>query len=60
MTESPAPRSPYAIPEDELVDGARVPVTEQVAEHPERRFYGDVGENGTYPGGGFGGDADGE
>jgi hypothetical protein len=37
-----------------------VPVTEQVAEHPERRFYGDVGENGPFPGGGFGGDADGE
>ncbi len=52
--------SPYAIPEDELVDSARVPVTEQVAEHDQRRFYGDVGEQLPFAGGGDGGDADGE
>ena len=35
MTENP-----YAIPEEDLVDSARVPVAEQVVEVPERRFYG--------------------
>jgi hypothetical protein len=51
--------SPYAIPEDELVDSARVPVAEQVAEHPQRRVYGDIGEGTSLVGGG-GEDADGE
>jgi hypothetical protein len=36
MTENP-----YAIPLEDLVDSARVPVAEQVVEQPERRFYGD-------------------
>ena len=35
MTENP-----YAIPVEDLVDSARVPVAEQVVEQPERRFYG--------------------
>ena len=35
--------NPYAIPVQDLVDSARVPVAEQVVEQPERRFYGDSG-----------------
>jgi hypothetical protein len=38
MTENP-----YAIPVEDLVDSARVPVAEQVVEQPERRFYGGDG-----------------
>ncbi len=52
--------SPCAIPLDELVDSARVPVAEQVVEQPERRFYGDTGGGAGYPGERYGGDADGE
>ena len=49
--------SPYAIPEEDLLDSARVPVAEQVVEQPERRFFGDGGGGGTF----FGdADADGE
>ena len=36
MTENP-----YAIPVEDLLDSARVPIAEQVVEQPERRFYGD-------------------
>ena len=36
MTENP-----YAIPVEDLVNSARVPVAELVVEQPERRFYGD-------------------
>ena len=52
--------SPYAIPVEDLVDSARVPLTEQVQEHPERRFFG--GEPGApLPwADGMSGDADGE
>ena len=50
----------YAIPVEDLVDSARVPLTEQVQEHPERRFFG--GEAGApLPWtDGMAGDADGE
>jgi hypothetical protein len=33
--------NPYAIPVEDLVDSARVPVTEQVVEQPDRRLFGD-------------------
>jgi hypothetical protein len=39
--------SPYAIPEEDLFDAARVPVAEQFIEQPERRFFGDTGGGGT-------------
>ena len=51
--------SPYAIPEEDLLDAARVPVAEQFIEQPERRFFGDLG-GGTPLFGEAGGDADGE
>jgi hypothetical protein len=51
MTESP-----YAIPEEDLVDSARVPLAEQVVEQPERRFFGDGG-GGSFD---LDGDGDGE
>jgi hypothetical protein len=52
--------SPYAIPVEDLVDSARVPLTAQVEEQPERRFFG--GEPGSpLPwADGMSGDADGE
>ena len=49
--------SPYAIPEEDLLDTARVPVAEQIVEQPERRFFGDGGGGGTFLGDT---DADGE
>jgi hypothetical protein len=54
MTENP-----YAIPVEDLVDGARVPVTEQVVEQPDRRLFGDSSA-GPIPIGDGIGDADGE
>ena len=51
--------SPYAIPEEELLNTARVPVAEQIIEQPERRFFGDTG-GGTPLLGDAHGDADGE
>jgi hypothetical protein len=51
--------SPYAIPEEDLLNSARVPVAEQITEQPERRFYGDAG-GGAPIVGEPGGDADGE
>jgi hypothetical protein len=51
--------SPYAIPEEELLNTARVPVTEQIIDQPERRFFGDTG-GGTPLFGDAHGDADGE
>ena len=50
--------SPYAIPVEELVDSARVPVTEQVQEQPERRLFGDSGDYSVW-GDGLACDADG-
>lgn len=35
--------SPYAIPEEDLLNTARIPVVEQIIEQPERRFFGDGG-----------------
>jgi hypothetical protein len=54
--------SPYAIPEEDLLDSARVPIAEQVVEQPERRFIGDSGGGTTFfgDGAGAGCDADGE
>jgi hypothetical protein len=46
--------SPYAIPEEDLVDAARVPVAEQIVEQPDRRFY----DNGWAIGGNASGDLD--
>ena len=55
MTESP-----YAIPVEDLVDSARVPVAEQLVELPERRATDDR-SHGPHPyGDGMSGDADGE
>ena len=51
--------SPYAIPEEDLLNTARVPVAEQFVEQPERRFFGDAG-GGAPISGEPGGDADGE
>jgi hypothetical protein len=42
MTENP-----YAIPVEDLLASARVPVAELVVEQPERRFYGDGGTGPT-------------
>ena len=52
--------NPYAIPEEDLVDSARVPVAEQVVEVPERRFYGSDGGGDPLVGNGALCDADGE
>ena len=52
--------SPYAIPEEDLVDSARVPVAEQITEQPERRFYDNGWAGGGGPTGDAHGDADGE
>lgn len=51
--------SPYAIPEEDLVNTARVPVAEQIVEQPERRFFGDTGGGAPSFGDALG-DADGE
>jgi hypothetical protein len=51
--------SPYAIPEEDLLNTARVPVAEQIIEQPERRFFGDTGGGATLFGE-AGSDADGE
>jgi hypothetical protein len=56
MTESP-----YAIPVEDLVDSARVPLTAQIEEHPERRFFGGEAADGPLLwGDGMSADADGE
>lgn len=55
MTESP-----YAIPVDELVDSARVPLAAQIQEQPERRFLVGDTSDGLVWGDGMTGDADGE
>ena len=51
--------SPYAIPEEDLVDSARVPMAEQFIEQPERRYFAPDWSSGTILGGDDG-DADGE
>jgi hypothetical protein len=55
MTENP-----YAIPVEDLVDSARVPVAEQLVKQPERRLVSDssAGPNPYWDG--IAGDADGE
>jgi hypothetical protein len=55
MTENP-----YAIPVEDLVDSARVPVAEQLTEQPERRLYTDASAGPNPFGDGMAGDADGE
>jgi hypothetical protein len=56
MTESP-----YAIPVEDLVNSARVPVTAQVEEQPERRFLGGDASGDAVPwGDGTSAEADGE
>jgi hypothetical protein len=55
MTENP-----YAIPVEDLVDSARVPVAEHVVEQPDRRFYGSDSGSGPLFGDGLHCDADGE
>ena len=56
MTESP-----YAIPVEDLVASARVPLTAQLEEQPERRFFGGGEWSGPLPwADGMSGDADGE
>ena len=54
MTESP-----YAIPEEDLIDSARVPMAEQFIEQPERRFFAPDWSSGVILAG-DGGDADGQ
>ena len=56
----PMTESPYAIPEDDLVDSARVPIAEQVELQSEPRP--DPGDwSGPNPAGdGMSGDADGD
>ena len=51
--------SPYAIPEEDLIDSARVPVAEQIIEQPERRFFAPDWSSGTILAG-DGGHDDGE
>jgi hypothetical protein len=53
MTENP-----YAIPVEELVDSARVPVAEQLVEQPDRRLYTDVSTGASPFGDGMAVDAD--
>jgi hypothetical protein len=55
MTESP-----YAIPEADLLDSARVPIAEQIVEQPERRFFGNSDGGAPFFGDGVGCDGDGE
>lgn len=55
MTENP-----YAIPVEDLVDSARVPVAEQVVEQPERRLVSDFSAGPIPWADGMCGDADGE
>ena len=55
MTENP-----YAIPLEELVDSARVPVAEQLVEQPERRLVSDWSAGPVPYGDGMAGDADGD
>ncbi len=53
--------NPYAIPVEDLVDSARVPVAEQFVEQPGRRFFGGDGGSGpTIVGEGAPCDGDGE
>ena len=52
--------SPYAIPVEDLVDSARVPLTAQIEEQPERRFFGGDPDSGLLVGDGMAADADGE
>ena len=55
MTESP-----YAIPVEDLVDSARVPVAEQVVGLPERRVADDRSNGLPSYADGMAGDVDGE
>ena len=50
--------SPYAIPEEDLIDSARVPIAEQFIEQPERRFFAPDWSSGVILAA-DGGDADG-
>jgi hypothetical protein len=50
--------SPYAIPEEGLINTARVPATEQVIEQPDRHFYDDGWANGGNVSGDLDGDGD--
>jgi hypothetical protein len=52
--------SPYAIPVEDLVNSARVPVIAQVEEQPERRFFGGDRSGDHLWGDGMTSDADGE
>ncbi len=52
--------SPYAIPVEDLVDSARVPVAEQVVEQPDRRLVSDSPAGPNPYGDGMAGDADGD
>jgi hypothetical protein len=60
MTQRPVPESPYAIPVDDLVDSARVPLTAQIEEQPDRRFLAADPSGVLLWGDGMTGDADGE
>jgi hypothetical protein len=56
----PMTESPYAIPVEDLVDSARVPLAAQIQEQPERRvLVGDTSGDLLW-GDGMTGDADGE
>jgi hypothetical protein len=53
--------SPYARPVEELIDGARVPVSEQIEEQTEPRLgLPDWSSGGGPYADGMGGDADGD
>ena len=60
MTERAMSESPYAIPVEDLVDSARVPLAAQIEEQPERRFLAADTSGGLVWGDGMTGDADGE
>jgi hypothetical protein len=55
MTENP-----YAIPVEDLVDSARVPVVRQVTEQSARRLVSDSSAGPFLCGDGMAGDGDGE
>jgi hypothetical protein len=52
--------NPYAIPVEDLVASARVPVAEQVVEQPDRRLVSDSSAGPLPYADGMAGDADGE
>jgi hypothetical protein len=60
MTQRAGSESPYAIPVEDLVRSARVPLAAQIEEQPERRFLPADPSGALLWGDGMSADADGE